>query len=106
MSKRARGSSGRTSTRSSPSGGFAIATAPSRRNAIAARTVALSPKQGTLRRRLRRVIELGNGDGACDHDRMASDRGEPVRARIEVWQGDITTLDVDAIVNAANSSLL
>ena len=25
---------------------------------------------------------------------------------IEVWQGDITTLDVDAIVNAANSSLL
>ena len=28
----------------------------------------------------------------------------PVRAR--VWQGDITTLEVDAIVNAANSSLL
>lgn len=27
-------------------------------------------------------------------------------AVIEVWQGDITTLDVDAIVNAANSSLL
>ena len=26
--------------------------------------------------------------------------------RIEVWQGDITTLEVDAIVNAANSSLL
>ncbi|GAC1030367.1 O-acetyl-ADP-ribose deacetylase [Pseudomonas sp. No.21] len=26
--------------------------------------------------------------------------------RIEVWQGDITCLDVDAIVNAANSSLL
>jgi O-acetyl-ADP-ribose deacetylase (regulator of RNase III) len=26
--------------------------------------------------------------------------------RIKVWQGDITTLDVDAIVNAANSSLL
>ncbi|TKW65645.1 MAG: O-acetyl-ADP-ribose deacetylase [Paracoccus denitrificans] len=25
---------------------------------------------------------------------------------IAVWQGDITTLDVDAIVNAANSSLL
>ena len=25
---------------------------------------------------------------------------------IEIWQGDITTLDVDAIVNAANSSLL
>jgi O-acetyl-ADP-ribose deacetylase (regulator of RNase III) len=26
--------------------------------------------------------------------------------RIEVWQGDITTLAIDAIVNAANSSLL
>ena len=26
--------------------------------------------------------------------------------RLETWQGDITTLDVDAIVNAANSSLL
>jgi O-acetyl-ADP-ribose deacetylase len=26
--------------------------------------------------------------------------------RIQIWQGDITTLDVDAIVNAANSSLL
>lgn len=26
--------------------------------------------------------------------------------RIELWQGDITTLAVDAIVNAANSSLL
>lgn len=26
--------------------------------------------------------------------------------RIEAWQGDITTLDVDAIVNAANSTLL
>jgi O-acetyl-ADP-ribose deacetylase (regulator of RNase III) len=26
--------------------------------------------------------------------------------RVEVWQGDITTLAVDAIVNAANTSLL
>src|SRR5687768_131939 len=26
--------------------------------------------------------------------------------KIEIWQGDITELDVDAIVNAANESLL
>lgn len=30
----------------------------------------------------------------------------PNHARLEVWQGDLTTLEVDAIVNAANSSLL
>jgi O-acetyl-ADP-ribose deacetylase (regulator of RNase III) len=29
----------------------------------------------------------------------------PLRERIEVWHGDITTLAVDAIVNAANSAL-
>jgi len=29
-----------------------------------------------------------------------------VEMRARVWQGDITTLDVDAIVNAANESLL
>jgi O-acetyl-ADP-ribose deacetylase (regulator of RNase III) len=29
-----------------------------------------------------------------------------MKHRISIWQGDITTLDVDAIVNAANSSLL
>src|ERR1700747_3101324 len=27
-------------------------------------------------------------------------------ATLEIWQGDITTLDVDAIVNAANTTLL
>lgn len=29
-----------------------------------------------------------------------------VRGRIEIWEGNITTLEVDAIVNAANTSLL
>src|SRR5687768_10821535 len=33
-------------------------------------------------------------------------RGTNMNERIEVIQGDITTLDVDAIVNAANSSLM
>ncbi|HWQ07848.1 MAG TPA: macro domain-containing protein, partial [Holophaga sp.] len=30
----------------------------------------------------------------------------PVQGRLHLWQGDITTLDVDGIVNAANSALL
>src|SRR5512138_476534 len=29
-----------------------------------------------------------------------------MKHRISIWQGDLTTLDVDAIVNAANSTLL
>jgi O-acetyl-ADP-ribose deacetylase (regulator of RNase III) len=33
-------------------------------------------------------------------------RREDRQVHIEAWQGDITTLEVDAIVNAANSSLL
>lgn len=28
------------------------------------------------------------------------------QARVEVWQGDLTTLEVDAVVNAANTRLL
>ena len=32
--------------------------------------------------------------------------GREMTDRVSVWQGDLTTLDVDAIVNAANESLL
>jgi O-acetyl-ADP-ribose deacetylase (regulator of RNase III) len=36
---------------------------------------------------------------------LEADMGDPWE-RIVVWEGDLTTLDVDAIVNAANTSLL
>ena len=41
--------------------------------------------------------------GVVDGDQLPAVPGDP---RIALWQGDITTLRVDAIVNAANSALL
>lgn len=41
--------------------------------------------------------------GIVDGDRLPS---VPSDSRIALWQGDITTLKADAIVNAANSALL
>lgn len=31
---------------------------------------------------------------------------EELAGKVSIWQGDITTLDIDAIVNAANSRLI
>jgi len=43
---------------------------------------------------------------ACIAPAMVHDRGVSVLERITIFEGDITTLEVDAIVNAANASLL
>ncbi|CAL8072805.1 unnamed protein product [Orchesella dallaii] len=36
--------------------------------------------------------------------KLSTDEG--INSKVSLWQGDITTLEIDAIVNAANSSLL
>ena len=44
--------------------------------------------------------------GGFDTSTVLSDRRLNHRGQLYLWQGDITTLKVDAIVNAANSALL
>lgn len=46
------------------------------------------------------------GVGGFDTSGDVSDHGLSHRGQLYLWQGDITTLKVDAIVNAANSQLL
>lgn len=40
-----------------------------------------------------------------DHDSLP-EINQTLNEKVSVWQGDITQLEIDAIVNAANSSLL
>ena len=49
---------------------------------------------------LRAITE---GKGVTDGESLAPVKTDP---RLAIWQGDITTLKVDAIVNAANSQML
>ena len=47
--------------------------------------------------------EITEGKGIVDADSLPTCAGDP---RLVLWQGDITTLRCDAIVNAANSQML
>ena len=47
--------------------------------------------------------EMTEGKGIVDADSLPPCAGDP---RLVLWQGDITTLRCDAIVNAANSQML
>ena len=47
--------------------------------------------------------EMTEGKGIVDADSLPSCAGDP---RLVLWQGDITTLRCDAIVNAANTQML
>lgn len=43
---------------------------------------------------------------AEEHDEKAFSVDDEINSKVSLWQGDITQLEIDAIVNAANSSLL
>ena len=42
----------------------------------------------------------------CGEHQLKSDVNQELNKKVSIWQGDITQLEIDAIVNAANRSLL
>jgi len=42
----------------------------------------------------------------CIGEHISYEANDAINEKVSLWCGDITTLEIDAIVNAANSSLL
>jgi len=42
----------------------------------------------------------------CSENQLLSEVNQELNEKVSIWQGDITHLEIDAIVNAANKSLL
>lgn len=62
------------------------------------------PEEARIASRILDVVVLGQQRDAIEP--LPAFESAPVQERIWVWQGDLTTLAVDAIVNAANARLL
>jgi len=54
----------------------------------------------------RRIIHLFIAPGKHSSREVKYEVDEELNRRVSLWRGDITSLEIDCIVNAANSSLL